>query len=431
MSTKARGIGIILLCVLVLGVFQYNHHMKHQMVEISLGIYSRNKWKIPHLDSYRVYDEVIRDFEAKNPNVRVTYRSGTLMDDYSEWLAKTIMYGEEPDVFIILDEDFNTYASIGLFQDLTKYIEKDKSFDLNHFYKKALDNGRYGTKQYGIPFGIAPTFMIVNTTLLDKEGITLDKDHWTWDDFYNICKKVTKDTNKNGQIDQFGVFGYEWEHAFYTNDKALFTDDGLNIAFEDEKLYETINFMKKMHQLNKTSTPRDQDFDKGQVAFKMFSLPEYRGYTSSPYQYLKYTDFEWESIPLPSGPSGKSVSKLDTIQLGMSSRSKNKKKAWEFIKFLTYDHESQQSVWDNTYILPSNRKMVEEIYETSTQDEEKNILEPYFLNRIIESGYIDPRFKKYSDFKEILDKNIFLMISRDENINQGIAKIKKDIKKQR
>lgn len=431
MSSRARRIGMMLLCALILGLFQYNSYMKNQVVEISLGIYSRNKWKIPHLDSYRVYDEVIKDFEAKNPNVRVTYRSGTLMNDYSEWLAKTIMYGQEPDVFIILDEDFNTYASIGLFQDLTKWMEKDKEFDEKDFYKKAMDNGRYGTKQYGIPFGIAPTFMIVNKTLLEEEGITLDRNHWTWDDFYNVCKRVTKDTNNDGQIDQFGAFGYEWEHAFYTNDKALFTDDGLEIAFEDEKLYQTINFMKKMDQLNQTNTPRDRDFDNGKVAFKMFSLPEYRAYTSSPYQYLKYTDFEWESIPFPNGPSGKSVSKLDTIQIGMSSRSKNKKMAWEFIKFLTDDDESQQSVWDNTYILPANRKVVEKIYETSSKDKEKDILEPYFLNGIIENGYIDPRFKKYNDFKEILDKNIFLMISRDENIYQGISKIKKDIKKQR
>lgn len=435
MRTKIKVISVILLCTFVstcmIGIFQYRSYMNNHVTEIRLGIYSRNKWKIPHLDSYRLYDEIIRDFEDKNPNIRVTYRSGTLIDDYSEWLAKMIIYGDEPDVFIILDEDFNTYASIGLFQDLTKFIQKDKEFDEESFYKKAMDNGKYGVKQYGIPFGIAPTFMIANTTLLEKEGIVLDKDYWTWNHFYNICKQLTKDTDNNGQLNQFGVFGYEWEHAFYTNDQALFTDDGVKIAFDGEKLYETIDFMKKMNQLNKNSIVKERDFDNGQVAFSTFSLPEYRAYTSSLYKFLKYRDFEWESIPFPSGPNGASVSKLDTLQLGISSRSKHKKVAWEFVKFLTYDAKSQQKVWENTYILPANRKVVEDIYETLTDEKDESILDPHFLSKIIENGYIEPRFKKYTDFKEILDKNILLMISRDEDIHKGIRKIKKDIKKHR
>lgn len=39
------------------------------------------------------------------------------------WLANKIVNGEEPDVFMIVDEDFNTLSSLGVLKDLTEEIE--------------------------------------------------------------------------------------------------------------------------------------------------------------------------------------------------------------------------------------------------------------------------------------------------------------------
>jgi len=33
--------------------------------------------------------------------------------DYSEWFAQLVLKGKESDIFLILEEDFNTYAAIG------------------------------------------------------------------------------------------------------------------------------------------------------------------------------------------------------------------------------------------------------------------------------------------------------------------------------
>jgi len=425
-----RGYIVILIVLTIVGLYVFDTYNKNEVVEIKFGIYSGNKWKIPHIDTYKIYDEAIALFEKQYPHIKikVTYRSGTLMDDYSEWLAQKIVKGEEPDVFVILEEDFNTYSSIGLLEDLRNFIKEDDTFDQTVFYKKALDSGKYREKQYGLPMGIAPTFMIVNQTLLEKENIEIDKENWTWKAFYTICKAITKDTDANGEIDQFGVYGYEWDDAFYTNDDALFSDDGLKITLQDKKLYETIEFMKSMHVLNKGAVVKENYFDKGKVAFKTFSLPEYRAYTSDVYRLLRYKNFEWRSIPFPKGVNGESASKLDAMQLGMSSRSKNKGVAWEFMKFLTYDTSIQKKVWQDTYMLPANREVVDTIYSSILNREEKNVLQPEFLNDIIENSYIDPRFKKYQELKDILDQNIFLTIAKDKDISAGITDLKRTIR---
>lgn len=429
---KRIKIGSIMICIVLVTIVLFKDYTynKNKVVEIKFGVYSGNKWKIPHIDTYKIYDEAIALFEKQYPHikVKVSYRSGTLMDDYSEWLAQKIVKGEEPDVFVILEEDFNTYSSIGLFEDLRSFMKEDNTFNQTAFYKKALDSGKYRDKQYGLPIGIAPTFMIVNQTLLEKENIRIDKENWTWEAFYTICKAITKDTNNDGEIDQFGVYGYEWDDAFYTNDHALFSDDGLKIALQNEKLHETIQFMKSMYVLNKGTVVKENYFDKGKVAFKTFSLPEYRAYTSDTYRLLRYKNFEWRSIPFPKGANGESISKLDTMQLGMSSRSTQKNIAWEFIKFLTYDPTIQKKVWQDTYMLPANREIADTIYSSMLNREEKNVLQPEFLNNIIENSYIDPRFKKYQELKNILDQNIFLIIAKDKDISAGITDINRTIR---
>lgn len=39
--------------------------------------------------------------------------------------------------------------------------------------------------------------MFVNKTLLQKEGIEIPNNDWTLDDFYEICQKVTRDSNND------------------------------------------------------------------------------------------------------------------------------------------------------------------------------------------------------------------------------------------
>ncbi|MEG2751880.1 MAG: extracellular solute-binding protein, partial [Anaerorhabdus sp.] len=77
-------------------------------------------------------------------------------------------------------------------------------------------------KQYALPYESVPTLMYVNKTLLEKEGILVPSNTWTWEDFYNISKQVTKDINKDGNLDQFGFYGYTWENAVASNNGSIF-----------------------------------------------------------------------------------------------------------------------------------------------------------------------------------------------------------------
>ena len=125
-------------------------------------------------------------FEKEHQNVKVTYRSGTLMEDYSEWLAQKVLQGSEPDVFIVLQEDFNTFSEIGMLESLTPFMKKDLEFSRNDFYEKALKSGNYNDEQFAMPFEIVPTFMIANQSLLAENDLSIPKNSWTLESFMKI-----------------------------------------------------------------------------------------------------------------------------------------------------------------------------------------------------------------------------------------------------
>ena len=180
-------------------------------------MFAGSNWDVPYSNSYEIIDNAIKRFEEKNPGVEVKYVNGIMKEDYSEWLSSELLKGTAPDVFMILPEDFNTLSNVGAMENLNKLIQKDKEFDKNKYYNTSYKFGQYEENQFALPYESVPTMMFVNKTLLENEGIQMPSNNWTFDEFYKICKEVTKDTDNDGIIDQFGYYDYTWEDAIYSN----------------------------------------------------------------------------------------------------------------------------------------------------------------------------------------------------------------------
>ena len=168
---------------------------------ITFGMFSGNQSDVPNDDCYKIIDETIEEFEQEYPNVEIRYISGILKEDYSEWLSRQSLNGTLPDVFMVLPEDFTTFASVGVLKNLDTMLEADSSFREQDFYQGCYDAGEYQGHQYALPYESVPTLMLVNKTLLKKNNIVLPDNSWTWDDFYDICKKITKDIDGDGKTD--------------------------------------------------------------------------------------------------------------------------------------------------------------------------------------------------------------------------------------
>lgn len=411
---------LIALVVLIV----YQDLTKQEEVVLEIGIYSGNEWNVPQIDVYRIYDEAIRLFEENHPGVKVTYRSGTLMDDYSEWLAQQILQGNEPDVFIVLEEDFNTLSSIGMLEPLGTYMEKSKQFHQQDFYEKALDAGKYGNSQYTIPFQIVPTFMIVNQSLLEKNNLDVPETDWTLDTFLTMCEELTLDQNQDGKMDQFGVIDYTWDNLYYAMNGRFQEGSRAVEVYEEEKLEKAIEYSNSLYRLNMGQIISPYAFDQGLVAFKPFSLAEFRAYKPYPYKVKKYSNFIWEPIAFPGLNQETSIGKLYTVQWGMSSRSKHEQLAWDFIEFMSNDKTVQQMVWDYTYALPTNKEVTK---QACLADPDLNeVLTPEFLEFVIQHSVIEPTFKTYEDLIDAMDLRIKVSHLEGRSVQEIIRRVRQE-----
>lgn len=111
------------------------------------------------------------------------------------------------------------------------------------------------------------------------------------DDFYKICKQVTKDTDGDGAIDQYGCAGYNWQQAIAAYGGKLFNATGTKAYFDSSKVKKALSLITQLKALNGNYDVTSKDFDEGKVAFLPMSLATYRTYKPYPYHIAKYPTF--------------------------------------------------------------------------------------------------------------------------------------------
>ena len=250
---------------------------------------------------------------------------------------------------------------------------------------------------------------------------------------YSICKEVTKDKDGDGKIDQFGAVDFNWQHAVYTNGQQLFDINGEKAYFNSDGVKEGIKFVMDLNKLNSNNKVNYQDFDAGKVVFRPIPFSVYRAYKVYPYKIMRYREFEWETIKLPRGPQGNNASQLNSFLIGMSSRTKHQKEAWEFLKFLTHNQAIQMDIFKYSHGMPVLKDVmgsVEADRELAKYSEEENIrINKRSLEEVIDQSIVAPKFHKYEEAMDMVDKEIFQLISMEKDVDEAMNKINKEINK--
>lgn len=422
----------LVVCSFVILFFLIKSAGSKDEIVLKVGMFAGSYWDVPNGNCYEIIDHAIKKFESEHEGVRVEYQSGILKDDYSEWFSRKLIRGEELDVFFILDGDFNTFASIGVMKNLDDLIKRDKHFEPDRFYKSAYRAGQYQGDQYALPYESVPTLMFVNKTLLEREGLMMPDNNWTWDDVYDICKKVTKDTNGDGRIDQFGSFDYTWRDAAYSNGAQLFNEAGSKSYFRSETVTESVNFVKKLQELEQDERVTAEKFDNGDVAFRPFQFSQYRTYMPYPWRVKKYSQFEWDCIKMPAGPAGDNTSQLSSLLMGISNHTKKEKLAWEFLKMMTYDDEIQMMIYDDSQgvsvikEVTESGEAIEKLMKDTPGESKMNM---GLLSQVMEQSSVAPKFQRYDEAMTMADNEINQIITGEKGIDSTLFSLQKEINK--
>lgn len=396
---------------------------------LQIGIFAGSNWNVPTGSSYERIENAIALFNEKYPDVKVEFQSGIRTDMYEEWISREIIKDQLPDVFFLPSQMFSTLAKNGTLENLTAYSKNDSSFSLNQYYDNSLKEGMLENELYALPYESVPTLMFVNKTLLNQEGIEIPKNNWTWDDFYSICQKVSKDTDGDGVQDQFCYYDYTWEDALYSTGSAFYDESNNQANLSSSKVLETVAFMRKLNTLNSEKVTSVM-FDKGQVAFQPMNYSDYRTYMPYPWRVKKYSTFEWDCITMPASATGGNISQIDTLMLGLSSRSDNKAMAWEFMKLLSSDDVIQSELAKDSQAVSVIKSVMtsQDVIDALKEDNPgSSSFEMTILNDVMEQGIAIRRTEQYNQIVQIAEAQINELMNNDADIENGLAKLQRQI----
>lgn len=419
--------------ILVAGLSAYGicHVHLRKNITLEFGMFTGSNWDVAQANSFTIIDKAIAKFEHAHPGVTVHYYSGIRKDDYSEWFSRKLLAGEEPDIFMVLGTDFNQFASMGVMKNLETFIEEDTDFEPGKYFTSAFVSGQYESVQYALPYETVPTLMFVNKTLLTQEDIDMPEENWTWEDFYEICKKVTRDTDGDGVPDQFGSYNYDWMDALCSNGGGVFNKKGTEAALTDSRVVEAVKYVRSINDLYGGEKLTQEDFNGGRVAFMPLTFAEYRTYKTYPYKIRKYANFQWDCVTMPAGEQGGNISQVDSLLMGISANTKEEKLAWEFLKLLTYDEESQMNIFYDSQgasvlkTVTESQQMEQVVQED--MEEGDTVINGKLLGRVIEEGHVEPQFKKYEQAMSLTDSEINKILEEDKDVDSNLKILQRTI----
>jgi multiple sugar transport system substrate-binding protein len=152
-----------------------------------------------------VEDRALAPFETAHPGVVVQQQSaGTGLMEYRERVLTAIAAGHPPDLMQLDQTDVPAFTDHGAVVDLAPYLAR-LGIDPARYDSTVLGIFRRGSAVYALPTGYTPMVIVYNKDLFDRAALPYPTSDWTWDEFRRVACVLTRDTDGDGRVDQWGT----------------------------------------------------------------------------------------------------------------------------------------------------------------------------------------------------------------------------------
>ena len=153
----------------------------------------------------RAYAELVAAFNDIHPEVFVEVTHIPSASEYRTRLATEFAAGNPPDVSLMNYRRYAAFAANDLLEPLGPYLADSELIQPEDFYPITIDAFTWEGVITCIPQNISSLVVYYNEALFDEAGVAYPTADWTWDDFVKTAVALTKDTNGDGIIDQYGA----------------------------------------------------------------------------------------------------------------------------------------------------------------------------------------------------------------------------------
>ncbi len=279
-------------------------------------------WLVGSEGQAKTVMELGKKFTAET-GVKVLCQAISWGDAHSKYL--TSIAGEvSPDIGTMGLTWGMEFGELGAMVDLREEFPEEVAAIEKKIFPSILQSTQLGDKVFGIPFDLSEHIMYYRTDIVQTPPET-------WDELMEVLRGL-KARNKGmvldwGSLEWIGYSPFLWQAG-----GDYYNDDYTKVTLDTPEAVRALDFFAQLYKegMPKTAIPLEQAIRTGDYPmaisgnWKIISLtlgaPEVKG--------------KWAIALLPKGPSGKRTAFIGGRILGIFSRSRMKREAWEFIKFL-------------------------------------------------------------------------------------------------
>ena len=162
----------------------------------------------------------------------------------------------------------------------------------------------------------------------------------TYDDLKELAVKVTVDQDKDGRTDIYG-YRHNTDYLALINvvgayGGRIISEDGTKLEIDSPESMEALKWVYDMFVTTKASPAPDPSINTSELfaSGKLAMLYAHYGGQFNPGEKAIQGKFKWNLTLQPSGPAGKRGTSLTINAQTISSISKHKEEAWQFVKWL-------------------------------------------------------------------------------------------------
>lgn len=209
-------------------------------------------------------DAAVKDLNATEPPAyRLTVQA--LETDAAKWSQ---LIGElqsagamSVDLLAVHLGDVPALQAIQALLSLESYRKRERSLDLDDYYRPVLAAHSWQDRLYALPFIASPLVMYYPPDLFAAANLLLPSADWRWDDFLVTASALTRDLDGDGRTDQWGYLQlpgsplsvqYIWQ-----NGGAVLGPNG-SVRLDEPAALEAVMFMAGLIQEARVSPSLSQ-----------------------------------------------------------------------------------------------------------------------------------------------------------------------------
>lgn len=378
-----------------------------------------------------VQQEFDRKFMSEHPNIIIKRSNST---DWAHALEKYLTQaaaGKLPDVFYIHFSWAQKLIREGTLVNLQPYIERNaEEVNIEDFYPVSLTPFKLKGDIYILPYDAGTNALYYNKEMFDKEGIAYPDWNWTLETLLDVSRKLTKDTNGDGEIDQYGIYEELWSQEMlgpmlksfggrFVNDnetECLLTDPA---SIKGLKWWADLTLKHHVQPTPEVAAA----FAGGGVTdpFAFGKVAMTFGGSWMLERWIALGGFEADVAPVPEGPAGR----FDTIAgsgYGIPKTSEHFEEAWTYLKAYL-SPEGQRFMWGRTGRGSPTRKSAWSSFEQAWKEKGlDNVI--VFKKMIPYSSYARPYSPPAAQVMDIVEREFELMLLGKQTVEETAKKIK-------